>query len=36
MWTHGRWLINLTLVIDDLSVKYSGKDNALHLKEEPE
>ena len=36
IWTHDNLPINSTLVVDDLVVKYSGKENAPHLKSVPE
>ena len=32
IWTHNSRPINFTSVVDDFSVKYSGKEHALHLK----
>ena len=33
LWTHYRCPITLTLGVDGFSVKHSGKEHALHLKE---
>ena len=32
LWRHKNLPINFTLVVDDFGVKYSGKENVLHLK----
>ena len=32
LWNHNSRPINFTLVFDNFSVKYSGKEHALHLK----
>jgi hypothetical protein len=31
LWTHGTCPVNFSLVVDDLGVKYVGKEHALHL-----
>eukprot|EP00978_Attheya_sp_CCMP212_P009755 scaffold23212_cov22-Attheya_sp.AAC.1 len=31
LWTHNTRPINFTLVVDDVGVKYQGKEHALHL-----
>ena len=31
LWTHKTRPISFTLVVDDLGVKYTGRENALHL-----
>ena len=32
LWKHGCRPIQLTLVVDDFSITYMGKENAFHLK----
>ena len=32
LWTHNRFPINYTLIVNDFGVKYPGKEHTLHLK----
>jgi hypothetical protein len=31
LWTHSSWDITFTLVVDDFGIKYTNRDDALHL-----